>query len=95
MPLRKWFKSTNNAIEGVLHAARTQRHVRFHLLAASGILILSFVLGVKKDEFILISLVAVMGRGRMFCSFPCRAREPSRIKQIKMEESVLMGERMG
>ena len=60
MPLRKWVNSANHAIEGVLHAARTQRHVRFHLLSASGILILSFVLGVNRDEFILISLIAVM-----------------------------------
>ncbi len=60
MPLRRWVKSANNAIEGVLHAARTQRHVRFHFVAASAVLVLSFVLGVNREEFIMLSLVAVV-----------------------------------
>ena len=60
MPLRRWFKSVNNAIEGILHAAKTQRHVRFHLYSASAVLILSFILGVNREEFLLISTVVVL-----------------------------------
>ncbi len=60
MPLRRWIESANNAIEGVLYAARTQRHVRFHLYAASGVIVLSFILGVNKEEFLLITLLAVV-----------------------------------
>jgi len=54
MPLRKWTESANHAIEGILHAAKTQRHVRFHLYAAAGVMILSFALGVSGLEFIII-----------------------------------------
>ncbi len=60
MPLRRWVRSANNAIEGILHAAKTQRHLRYHLISASAVLILSFLLGVKREEFILISLIIVI-----------------------------------
>ncbi|MCX7794596.1 MAG: diacylglycerol kinase [Thermodesulfovibrionales bacterium] len=60
MPLRNWIKSANNAIEGILHAAKTQRHVRYHFLAAAVVLLLSFSLGVTKIEFIILSLCAML-----------------------------------
>ncbi|RMG73606.1 MAG: phosphatase PAP2 family protein [Nitrospirae bacterium] len=60
MPLRKWFESANYAIEGVLHAAKTERHLRYHFYAASAVLILSFLLGVSRAEFLLISIMAVI-----------------------------------
>jgi diacylglycerol kinase (ATP) len=59
MPLRKWIKSANFAIEGILHAARTQRHLRYHFYAASIVLIGSYALGVTRNEFLIIAL-AVM-----------------------------------
>ncbi|MDI6801872.1 MAG: diacylglycerol kinase [Thermodesulfovibrionales bacterium] len=60
MPLRKWIDSANNAIEGILHAAKTQRHLRCHLYAAAVILILSYVLGVEKTDFLIISIAVIL-----------------------------------
>lgn len=60
MPLRKWVESANNAIEGIIYAAKTQRHVRYHLYAASTILLLSFLLGISRGEFLIICLISVI-----------------------------------
>ncbi len=53
---RKWLKSTNFAIEGILHAAKTQRHLLYHFYSAAAVLILCFILGVSRIEFLIISL---------------------------------------
>jgi diacylglycerol kinase (ATP) len=60
MPFRKLIESANYAIEGLLHAAKTQRHVRYHFYAAILILLLGLVLGIKRFEFIVIITVAVI-----------------------------------
>jgi len=60
MPLRKWIVSANYAIEGILHAAKTQRHMRYHLYAAMALLIVSFVLGVSGTEFVVLITLAVL-----------------------------------
>lgn len=60
MPLRKLVESANYAIEGILHSAKTQRHVRYHLFAAVIILILGLVLGVSRYEFLIIVIVSVL-----------------------------------
>lgn len=60
MPLRKWIHSANNAIEGILHAARTQRHLRYHFYSASAALILSYALGVERTDFLIIAVVVVL-----------------------------------
>ena len=60
MPLRKWVKSANYAIEGILHAVKTQRHLRYHFYAAILALLLSFILGVSKNEFIAITIVVLI-----------------------------------
>lgn len=60
MPLRKWIKSANHAIEGLLHAARTQRHMRYHLYAAITILIVSFMLGIDWFEFTILMILAIV-----------------------------------
>jgi diacylglycerol kinase (ATP) len=59
MPLRQWIKSANFAIEGILHAAKTQRHLRYHLFSAALVLVASYALGVSRLEFLVIAL-AVM-----------------------------------
>jgi diacylglycerol kinase (ATP) len=56
VPLRRLLQSANFAIEGILHAARTQRHVRYHLFTAAGVLLLSYTLGVSRIEFLIIAL---------------------------------------
>ncbi len=59
MPLRKWIKSADFAIEGILHAARTQRHLRYHFYSAAAVLLVSYVLGVSRIEFMIISLSVI------------------------------------
>lgn len=59
MPLRKWIKSADFAIEGILHASRTQRHLRYHFYSAAAVLLISYVLGVSRIEFMIISLSVI------------------------------------
>ncbi|GBE00387.1 undecaprenol kinase [bacterium BMS3Abin07] len=58
MPFRNWINSLNNAIDGILHTAKTERHLRYHLYAAASVLIISFILGINRYEFIFISILA-------------------------------------
>jgi len=58
--LQQWIRSANCAIEGILYAAKTQRHVRYHLYAAIAVLILSYILGIKAMEFLIIALTVIV-----------------------------------
>lgn len=60
MPLRKWLRSANYAIEGILHGAKTQRHLRYHFFSAAFILFLSYILGISRVEFVIISLAVIV-----------------------------------
>jgi diacylglycerol kinase (ATP) len=60
MPLRKWIKSTNHAIEGILHAAKTQRHMRYHFYTAIVILIVSFSLGINWSELVILITLSII-----------------------------------
>jgi len=60
MPLRRWIKSANFAIEGILHAAKNQRHLRYHFFSAAFILFLGYLLGVTRTEFVIISLAVIL-----------------------------------
>lgn len=60
MPLKKWVESASCAIEGILYAAKTQRHLRYHLLFASAVIFLSFILGINREEFLFISIAVVL-----------------------------------
>jgi diacylglycerol kinase (ATP) len=60
MPLRQWVKSANFAIEGILHGAKTQRHVRYHFFSAATGLFTSYILGVSRSEFIVVSLSVIL-----------------------------------
>lgn len=59
MPIRQWLRSANFAIEGILHAAKTQRHVRYHYFTAAAVLLLSYILGVSRIEFLIIALSVI------------------------------------
>jgi diacylglycerol kinase (ATP) len=59
MPLRQWLKSANFAIEGILQAAKTQRHLRYHFFSSAIILLLSFILGISRMEFLIIALSVI------------------------------------
>lgn len=60
MPLRKWIKSANFAIEGILHGAKTQRHLRYHFYSAAAVLLASYILGVTRTEFMIIALAVII-----------------------------------
>ena len=60
MPLRRWIKSTNHAIEGILHAAKTQRHMRYHFFTAILILIVSFSIGISWAEVVILITLSII-----------------------------------
>jgi len=60
MPLRKWVESSNHAIEGILHSVKTQRHMRYHLCTAVLVLLLSFILGLSRNEFVVIAILVII-----------------------------------
>lgn len=57
--MRNWIKSANFAVEGILHAAKHQRHIRCHLYSTALVLILSYVLGISKIEFLIVALAVI------------------------------------
>lgn len=59
MPLRQWLKSANYAIEGILHASKTERHLRYHFYIAGAVLLISYILGLTKTEFLIIALAVI------------------------------------
>jgi diacylglycerol kinase (ATP) len=56
----RWFVAADNAIAGILQAAQTQRHLKFHLLAAFSVLLFCFAMGVGKYDFAIIALITIM-----------------------------------
>ncbi len=55
-----WLESLNCAIEGILWAARGERHVRYHLFAALAVVFLALFFRVSVMEFFLLVLAAVL-----------------------------------
>jgi len=60
MPLKRWIKSANFAIEGILHGTKTQRHLRYHLYCAAAILVLCYILGISRNDFLVISIMVIV-----------------------------------
>jgi diacylglycerol kinase (ATP) len=60
MKPKNWFESANLAIEGILYVVRTQKHMRWHFLAAIAVLLISLLLGLSKMEFIAITLAIII-----------------------------------
>jgi diacylglycerol kinase (ATP) len=58
--LKRWIKSANFAIEGILHGTKTQRHLRYHLYSAAGILVLCYILGISRNDFLVISIMVIV-----------------------------------
>lgn len=58
--LSRWFESANSATQGILHAARTQAHIKFHLIVSFLVLFICFMIGVNKFEFIMIALITML-----------------------------------
>ncbi len=57
---KNWFESLNYAIEGVIYAFKTQRHVRYHYIIAAGALFLSLFLELPVLEFVLFAMAVII-----------------------------------
>ncbi|OGP14455.1 MAG: hypothetical protein A2052_06715 [Deltaproteobacteria bacterium GWA2_54_12] len=57
---KNWFESLNFAIEGVIYAFKTQRHVRYHYIIAAGALFLSLFLELPVIEFVLFAMAVII-----------------------------------
>jgi diacylglycerol kinase (ATP) len=60
MKPKNWLQRANVAIEGIIYAVKTQRHMRYHLFAALAALILGLVLNISRSEFILLCMAIVL-----------------------------------
>lgn len=57
---QNWFETLNCAIEGVIYAFKTQRHVKYHYIIAVTALFLSLFLRLPLVEFVLFSISIVV-----------------------------------
>jgi diacylglycerol kinase (ATP) len=60
MKPKTWVQRVNLAIEGIIYAVKTQRHMRYHLFAALVSLILGLVLNISRNEIILLCMAIVL-----------------------------------
>lgn len=60
MKPKSWTDKANVAIEGIIYAVKTQRHMKYHLFAALATLILSLILNISRIEFILLCMAIVL-----------------------------------
>jgi diacylglycerol kinase (ATP) len=56
----RWTDKFNLAIEGIIYSVRTQRHMRYHLMAALSALLLSLIVNISRGEFILLSMAIIL-----------------------------------
>jgi len=60
MKPKNWVQRANVAIEGIIYAVKTQRHMRYHLFAALVSLVLGLLLNISRSEFILLCMAIVL-----------------------------------
>lgn len=56
----RWTDKANLAIEGIIYSVKTQRHMRYHLLAALVALLLSLTVNISRADFILLSMAIIL-----------------------------------
>lgn len=55
-----WLESVNCAIEGILWAAKTQRHMRWHCLSAVAVVVVALFFRISASEFMLLALAVTL-----------------------------------
>lgn len=60
MKPENWVESVNCAIEGILWSASSQRHLRYHFVAAMAVLLLALFLGLSALDFILLTFAVTL-----------------------------------
>ena len=58
-PIR-WTDKANVAIEGIIYSVKTQRHMRYHLMAALGALLVGLLVNISRTDFILLSMAIIL-----------------------------------
>lgn len=56
----RWIDKVNLAIEGVIYSVKTQRHMRYHLVAALLALLVSLLVNISRAEFIVLSMAIIL-----------------------------------
>ena len=64
-----WVQSVNCAIEGILWTVRTQKHMRYHFLAAGALLLAALILHVPALEFMLLAFAVTLVLLAVACRF--------------------------
>ena len=57
---RSFLHSLNNAVEGFIHAVRTEKNMRFHFLCAFLLLLAAFFVGVQRVEWLILCLATCL-----------------------------------
>jgi diacylglycerol kinase (ATP) len=60
MKPRTWTDKANVAIEGIIYAVKTQRHMQYHLFAALTVLVVSLLLNISRSDFILLCMAIIL-----------------------------------
>jgi diacylglycerol kinase (ATP) len=60
MKPKSWLQSANVAIDGIIYAVKTQRHMRYHLCAALAALIIGLILNISRLEFTLLCVAIIL-----------------------------------
>ncbi len=60
MKPKSWTEKANVAIDGIIYAVKTQRHMQYHLFIALAVLVLSLVLDISRIQFILLCVAIVL-----------------------------------
>jgi diacylglycerol kinase (ATP) len=60
MKPKSWYESANVAIEGIIFAVKTQRHMRYHLMAALMALIVGLFLNISRLELTLLCMAIIL-----------------------------------
>src|SRR3990170_6771275 len=55
-----WFEALNCAIEGIIYAFKTQKHIRYHYVIASVVLFLSLFFNLSLIEFVLFAIAVII-----------------------------------
>jgi len=58
-PIR-WIDKVNVAIEGIIYSVKTQKHMRYHMIAALAALLAGLLLSISRIEFLLLAMAIVL-----------------------------------
>jgi len=56
----RWIDKANLAIDGIIYSVKTQRHMRYHMVAALAALLTGLIVEISRTEFILLSMAIIL-----------------------------------